>query len=237
VQGSVLAPLADLENPAGVIYGHLYANSWNGPMQINSVPFVGDLSTIANNENSAPMITSEAIIPAYESVEYQYQVTAEDTAEDLLSYQLTQAPKGMSLSAETGLLTWPQPNTDFSNGLTADNLYCSESGLSNSQYAPAADVVVVMDYSGSMDGEWAWIQDLIPSLEAGLKAAGIGTDLASPNLYGLTATDYIDYGTANQMGGSLLGGYDEFVATAKSFKGSGYEDGWSGLVKPESVTP
>ncbi|MEJ2076038.1 MAG: choice-of-anchor A family protein, partial [Reinekea sp.] len=231
VQGSVLAPLADLENPAGVIYGHLYANSWNGPMQINSVPFVGDLSTIANNENSAPMITSEAIIPAYESVEYQYQVTAEDTAEDLLSYQLTQAPKGMSLSAETGLLTWPQPNTDFSNGLTADNLYCSESGLSNSQYAPAADVVVVMDYSGSMNGEWAWIQDLIPSLEAGLKAAGIGTDLASPNLYGLTATDYRDYGTANQMGGSLLGGYDEFVATAKSFKGSGYEDGWSGLVK------
>ncbi len=43
VEGSVLAPSAIIDNPQGVIKGQLVARSWNGPMQINWVPFVGSL--------------------------------------------------------------------------------------------------------------------------------------------------------------------------------------------------
>ncbi|OZG74355.1 hypothetical protein BTA51_04910 [Hahella sp. CCB-MM4] len=46
VEGSVLAPMATVSNPQGVIRGHLFAKSWNGSMQINNVPFSGQLSGI-----------------------------------------------------------------------------------------------------------------------------------------------------------------------------------------------
>lgn len=39
VRGSILAPLARVENPSGVIWGTIIAASWNGPMQQNHVPF------------------------------------------------------------------------------------------------------------------------------------------------------------------------------------------------------
>jgi choice-of-anchor A domain-containing protein len=35
VEGSILAPIANIENPQGVIWGTVVANSWNGQMQIN----------------------------------------------------------------------------------------------------------------------------------------------------------------------------------------------------------
>ena len=43
VWGSILAPLADLHNPRGVINGTLIANSFDGPMQLNYQPFEGNV--------------------------------------------------------------------------------------------------------------------------------------------------------------------------------------------------
>ena len=45
VWGSVLAPMADINNPQGVLHGTLIANSFDGPMQLNHVPFEGNLPT------------------------------------------------------------------------------------------------------------------------------------------------------------------------------------------------
>lgn len=45
VQGSVLAPLADVVNPGGVIWGTLIAQSFDGPMQQNHIPFEGNVPT------------------------------------------------------------------------------------------------------------------------------------------------------------------------------------------------
>jgi choice-of-anchor A domain-containing protein len=53
VEGSILAPAADIENPQGVIRGHLFARSWNGGMQINHVPFKGDLSVLKTGLGNA----------------------------------------------------------------------------------------------------------------------------------------------------------------------------------------
>lgn len=43
VEGSVLAPFAEVENPQGVIQGTIVAASWDGAMQQNHVTFTGDL--------------------------------------------------------------------------------------------------------------------------------------------------------------------------------------------------
>ncbi|MFI5007642.1 MAG: choice-of-anchor A family protein, partial [Solirubrobacterales bacterium] len=41
VRGSVLAPQAHVAQPQGVVNGTVIARSWNGPMQLNHVPFKG----------------------------------------------------------------------------------------------------------------------------------------------------------------------------------------------------
>jgi choice-of-anchor A domain-containing protein len=41
VEGSVLAPLADINNPQGVTWGSVVAKSWNGMMQINLAEYSG----------------------------------------------------------------------------------------------------------------------------------------------------------------------------------------------------
>jgi len=69
-------------------------------------------------------------------------------------------------------------------------LACFAAGLfgastSFAQQAPvAADVIVVMDESGSMSGEQRWSADMVPLLDAGLQQYGIGSE-AQTNLYGL----------------------------------------------------
>ena len=41
VQGSIVAPFADITTGWGVIWGQVAAASWNGPMQVNSVYYDG----------------------------------------------------------------------------------------------------------------------------------------------------------------------------------------------------
>ena len=54
VEGSILAPLADVVNPQGVIQGTVIAKSWNGSMQQNHVPFEGDLPCVEMPETEPP---------------------------------------------------------------------------------------------------------------------------------------------------------------------------------------
>ncbi|MCB1045441.1 MAG: hypothetical protein KDC35_21035 [Acidobacteria bacterium] len=67
------------------------------------------LSVLAPNH--PPIITSSAPNSADWSGNYVYQVTATDADGDLLSYSLTDAPTGMSIDVQTGLITWPIEET------------------------------------------------------------------------------------------------------------------------------
>jgi len=96
----------------------------------------------------------------------------------------------------------------------------------------AADVVAVVDESGSMAGEHAWLGGMITSLESGLIANGVGSG-ATPNRYGLTG-----YGGSSShlnphmhlVGGSALGPAANFGAAAGTLvTNGGTEDGWRGI--------
>jgi RHS repeat-associated protein len=62
-------------------------------------------TVVVSNENRAPNIVSQAIVSATENNAYVYNVLAEDADADSLSYELIQAPIGMTV-APTGIVTW-----------------------------------------------------------------------------------------------------------------------------------
>ncbi|PSF35821.1 hypothetical protein C7H19_15470 [Aphanothece hegewaldii CCALA 016] len=61
--------------------------------------------------NQAPIITSTPSFRANVGSTYTYQVTASDPDGQALTYQLLEAPQGMTLEATTGLLQWTNPLT------------------------------------------------------------------------------------------------------------------------------
>ena len=60
--------------------------------------------TIAPKPNNAPSITSLPVVDGVEDSVYQYQVVASDPDGDALTYSLTDAPTGMTISG--GLISW-----------------------------------------------------------------------------------------------------------------------------------
>ena len=62
-----------------------------------------------------------------------------------------------------------------------------------------ADVVLVVDESGSMQGEHDWIEDMIPALEEALLARGIG-----PNRYAIVGFGGVFLGSVNHEQGHFL---------------------------------
>ncbi|MCX4026081.1 tandem-95 repeat protein [Endozoicomonas sp. SM1973] len=94
----------------------------------------------------------------------------------------------------------------------------------------AADVLVVIDESGSMEKEQSWIGEVVPLLEENLKNYGIGNE-STANQYGL-----IGFGDNAQVprkvliDGESMGSADAFVNAAKQLHTSGgTEDGWRGI--------
>jgi RHS repeat-associated protein len=66
-----------------------------------------------NSLNNAPIITSNPDLEAIANLPYQYQVEAQDSDGDSLSYRLENAPNGMTIDADTGLLTWTANNSQI----------------------------------------------------------------------------------------------------------------------------
>jgi hypothetical protein len=110
-------------------------------------------------------------------------------------------------------------------------------GGAQAAIAPFADVVVLMDESGSMAGEQAWIKPTITTLDGKLNTAGL-----TPNQYGSVGfavgggpglTRYFNVpapGVSN-----TVGGLTNAFGTAASFQtltystGGGTEDGWAAI--------
>ena len=73
---------------------------------------VVNLSVQADIANQPPMITStHPDGSAAVDYKYVYQVTATDPDGDAVAYSLTASPKGMTIDATTGLLTWTPDST------------------------------------------------------------------------------------------------------------------------------
>jgi hypothetical protein len=94
-----------------------------------------------------------------------------------------------------------------------------------------ADVVAIVDESGSMSTEHAWLGPMITSLDAGLNTAGL-----TPNNFGLVGFGAIAaHGTAGHQhdvggAGSQFGTAAEFsTATGSLIVDGGFEDGYSGI--------
>jgi len=102
--------------------------------------------------------------------------------------------------------------------------------------AGIADVVVVVDESGSMGGEHAWIDDAIADLEAGLKAAGIGDDSDGNDFnryalvgYGSRGVDPVGISNSGRNNDTWMSSSDFATATGSLLTNGGTEDGYDGI--------
>jgi len=86
-----------------------------------------------------------------------------------------------------------------------------------------ADVIFVVDESGSMSGEHAFLQDVIDDLDRALAAAGVTT-----RNYGV-----VGYGASNPAPRDVSGGFVNAAGAAAAFSNlvitGGTEDGWAGI--------
>jgi len=103
VEGSVLAPLAHVPNPQGVISGQIVARSWDGPMQLNHHPFEPFNPT---PENQPPSFTSTPNLEATATLPYEYLASATDPDGDALTISLVLGPDGMTVETTTGQIIW-----------------------------------------------------------------------------------------------------------------------------------
>lgn len=97
---------------------------------------------------------------------------------------------------------------------------------------PAVDTVVVVDESGSMSGEIAWLPYMVSQLEANLiaKGYGVGGDI---NRYGLVGFGRSSDATPHQVnvGGGQFGTAAEFGTAVGSLETTGgLQDGWEAIV-------
>ncbi len=96
----------------------------------------------------------------------------------------------------------------------------------------AADVVVIVDESGSMGGEHTWLPGMIADLEAGLLAAGVGTGADANNyaLVGFGGHTAGDVPHKHLVGGADWGTSAQFgIAAGGLVTSGGFEDGWNGI--------
>lgn len=104
--------------------------------------------------------------------------------------------------------------------------------INASASATFADIVVVMDESGSMAGEQAWVGGtMIAALEAGLNTAGLGNAVGFANQYALIGygSSVAGHATAGHIEANFQGAAGA-AASASSYVASGsFEDGYRAI--------
>lgn len=179
---------------------------------------------VVQRSNRPPSIVSQPVHDAMELDGYLYPLQSQDPdTGDVLTHSLPQRPDGMSIAADSGQIRWN--GAGWAGNNRQPNAMCMAGGERVASLAPAADVVVVVDESGSMDGEHLWIADFAAPLEAHLTTNGVG-DAAVPNRFGLLAYDPVP--RPINVGTELTGDYRQFITSSAqlALRGSGTEDGW-----------
>lgn len=119
----------------------------------------------------------------------------------------------------------------LSSAIVAGTLFLSVAG--HALAADYADIVFIVDESGSMSGEHAWLPGMAAALESNLISASVGngTDAADYNRYAL-----VGYGRSNPtaithfLGGNQWGTAADLVNPNPSLATSGgTEDGWQAI--------
>jgi hypothetical protein len=178
--------------------------------------------------NFPPKIISQPIVQATEERAYLYHATAQDlNPNEQLTYALEFGPAGMGINSKSGTISWI-PTDDYISGMTQINNQCYLKSEEN--IAPSvgdAEVLVVIDVSGSMGGETRWVGGMAIALEEKLQAAGVGAK--STNKYGLV--NYSSYGPRNTLvNGNKFGSAQDFnTASASLVLYGGVEDGWQAI--------
>lgn len=118
----------------------------------------------------------------------------------------------------------------FAGALLATSLLFNGLSTQAATGPVAADLLVVIDESGSMSGEQRWIAEVAAPLDQSLQAYGVG-DESQSNLFGL-----IGFGDSRVvprsllMGGELLGNAAAFTQASSGLRvNGGTEDGWRGI--------
>lgn len=94
-------------------------------------------------------------------------------------------------------------------------------------FAASADVIVVVDESGSMGGEHAWIDDMISALDTGLANVGV---TGRYGLVGFGGGSTHLLGHTHTVGGGEFGTAAQFATAAGTLLTNGStEDGWDGI--------
>ncbi|WP_298850495.1 Ig-like domain-containing protein [uncultured Aquimonas sp.] len=191
--------------------------------ELDSAPAIVRIEVVGSN-NEPPRIVSEPVTAVDEGASYSYDVDAIDPDGDALRYVLEHAPADMQIDPNTGLIGWA-PTQDLVGPNLQPNLLCLRPGVSVNSAPPAADVVFVVDESGSMSGEHAWLADVGLPLEAHLATNGVGVG-AAINRYGVLGYDPVP--RPLPVEGANLGSIRGFEAAAALLRiaGSGTEDGW-----------
>jgi len=122
VEGSILAPHADLNTPWGYVNGTVIVKNWAGHMELHHVPFVGDISSLLSSE--APVIVTEPNFLAFENTVYEYDVDAiDEDIGDILTYQIDLSPPGFSINSADGVILW-QPQSEYVGSVEEFNSQC-----------------------------------------------------------------------------------------------------------------
>ncbi len=177
--------------------------------------------------NRPPTITSPAIVNAEDGTPYSYDVQATDPDNEPLIYSLTQAPTGMTIDSSTGVISW-SPTAEYIAHNTDDNMSCAVPQGQNAANAPSADVVIVIDESGSMDTEHGWVGEMGVLLDAHLVLNNIGSS-NTQNQFGLIGYESsprpLDVGNQTPMGNAA----DFYLAADQLRLTGGTEDGYRAL--------
>jgi len=140
-------------------------------------------ASIQTSANQAPRIDSLPPRPVAQETSYVYRPTITDPdGGPAPTLRLLGAPAGARLVS--GEITWLAGSPD-PIGLTTSNPQClAPAAGATSSLATRADIVTLIDESGSMEGDQAWMRTVVPRISVGLGRLGIGSADA-PNRYSL----------------------------------------------------
>ena len=170
-------------------------------------------------------IISSPVTSVGEDDFYTYDVSIQTDLESPPAFSLISGPAGMDMSSDNGIISW-QPDKRYSQGIIASDPYCAVVQDPKEDNVAFADVVAIVDESGSMSGEHRWIGEFISKLEQGLVEQNIGEE--DPNLYGLVGFER--YPREITVGGAKMGLASEFVTAADQLRlYGGTEDGWRSI--------
>jgi RHS repeat-associated protein len=93
-----------------------------------------DLTVGIDNPNFPPVIRSQAPGTVTLGRGYLYQVMATDDDQDLLYYDLTQAPAGMSINAHTGLIEWQPTANQLGDSAVVVRVQDGRGGVDTQQF-------------------------------------------------------------------------------------------------------